>query len=97
MIGHLSDNVLIISDPPYNIDYKYLEFKDVMSESDYSGMFSHFVGKKCVFIHYPEDMIRYIIPAVGIPEKVVSWVYNSNIPRQHRMIAWFNCSPDTRT
>ena len=30
----------------------------------------------------------------AIPEKVVSWVYNSNTPRQHRDIAFFGVKPD---
>lgn len=29
-----------------------------------------------------------------VPEKVVSWVYNSNTPRQHRDIAYFKIKPD---
>lgn len=28
------------------------------------------------------------------PEKVISWVYNSNTGRQHRDIAFFNVKPD---
>ena len=31
---------------------------------------------------------------MGVPTKCVQWVYNSNMPRQHRTIAWFNCEPD---
>ena len=88
------DNCLIISDPPYNIGYKYLEYSDKMTEQGYLDMFKTFIGKKCVFIHYPEETIKYIIPAMGCPTKCVSWVYNSNTPREHRMISWYNCKPD---
>lgn len=88
------DNSLFITDPPYNIGYKYLEFNDKVSERQYADMFLLFTGKRCVFIHYPEEMIKYIIPAMGMPTEIVSWVYNSNLNRQHRMIAWFNCEPN---
>ena len=91
---NLPSDCLIISDPPYNIGYKYLEFNDKMDNSEYIDMFKKFKGMKCVFIHYPEDTIRFIIPALGSPTKCVSWVYNSNTTREHRMISWYNCLPD---
>ena len=31
---------------------------------------------------------------MGTPTKVVQWVYNSNMGKQHRSIAFFNCKPD---
>ena len=31
---------------------------------------------------------------MGVPTKVVQWVYNSNMGKQHRSIAFFNCKPD---
>lgn len=87
-------NSLIISDPPYNIKFNYPDYKDNMEKGEYIDMFRLFVGKPCVFIHYPEPMIEFICTALGVPKKTVSWVYNSNTNRQHRMIAWFNCKPD---
>ena len=30
------------------------------------------------------------------PKKIVSWVYNSNTPKQHRDIAFFGVTPDFR-
>lgn len=88
------DDSIVITDPPYNINYNYLEYKDNMNETEYSEMFGLLKNKRVITIHYPEDTIKYIIPQLGIPKQIVSWVYSSNIPRQHRMIAWFNCSPD---
>mgnify|MGYP003115671178 FL=1 len=85
---------LIITDPPYNIDYSYLEYKDKMTELEYYKLFKIFKDKRCVFIHYPEETIKYIVSALGVPNKVVSWIYNSNTKKQHRMISWFNCKPD---
>ena len=43
---------------------------------------------------YIEDIIKYVVPIMGTPEKVVQWVYNSNMRKQHRSIAFFNCNPD---
>jgi DNA modification methylase len=85
---------LIISDPPYNIGYSYLEYDDKMTEAEYSKLFETFKGKRCVFIHYPEETIKYIVSALGVPKKVVTWVYNTNTKKQHRMISWYNCEPD---
>jgi DNA modification methylase len=90
----LPANSLIISDPPYNIGFDYPEYGDVMSEEEYIEMFCLFQHLPCVFIHYPEEMIKYVCPAMGHPDEIVSWVYPSNLGRQHRMIAWFNCKPD---
>ena len=84
----------IIIDPPFNIGFKYDKHHDKMSEKDYIDMLSYFKGKKVVVIQYPEETMRYVIPALGIPDKVVSWVYNSNTRRNHRLISFFNCSPD---
>jgi DNA modification methylase len=41
-------------------------------------------------------MYKYAIKINQSPEKVVSWVYNSNTPRQHREIAFFGVKPDFR-
>jgi len=88
------ETTLIVTDPPYNVGWKYDSYKDNMSESDYLEMFSHFKGFKFVVIHYIEDIIKYIVPHMGVPDKVVQWVYNSNMGKQHRSIAFFNCKPD---
>ena len=88
------ENTLIITDPPYNVGWKYDTYKDKVSEEDYAQLFTHFRGFKLVVIHYIEDIIKYIVPSMSIPTKCVQWVYNSNMPRQHRSIAFFNCKPD---
>jgi DNA modification methylase len=54
----------------------------------------YFQGFRFVVIHYIEDIIKYIVPYMGVPTKVVQWVYNSNMGKQHRSIAFFNCKPD---
>ena len=88
------DNTLIIIDPPYNVGWKYDSYKDNLKEEDYLKLFKNFKGFKLVVIHYIEDIIKYIVPTMGVPKKVVQWVYNSNMGKQHRSIAFFNCKPD---
>lgn len=88
------ENTLIIIDPPYNVGWKYDTYKDNLSEEKYTELFTHFEGFKLVVIHYIEDIIKYVVPTMSVPEKVVQWVYNSNMRKQHRSIAFFNCKPD---
>jgi len=94
LIDLLPGNSLIISDPPYNIGFEYPEYGDRMTDEEYTEMFSKYSHLPCVFINYPEEMIKYICKALGTPNEIVTWCYGSNIGRQHRMIAWFNCKPD---
>lgn len=88
------ENSLIIIDPPYNVGWKYDAYNDKVSENDYLKLFENFKGFKLVIIHYIEDIIKYVVPSMGVPTKCVQWVYNSNMGKQHRTIAWFNCKPD---
>ena len=88
------ENTLIITDPPYNVGWKYDTYKDSLSEEEYANLFMYFQGYKFVVIHYIEDIIKYIVPYMGVPTKVVQWVYNSHLAKQHRSIAFFNCKPD---
>ena len=88
------NNTLIITDPPYNVGWSYDTYKDKVSNEDYAELFTHFKGFKFVVIHYIQDIIKYVVPSLGVPTKVIQWVYNSNMRRQHRSIAFFNCKPD---
>ena len=88
------DKTLFITDPPYNVGWKYDTYKDKVSEDDYGDLFTYFQGYRFVVIHYIEDIIKYIVPYMGTPTKVVQWVYNSNMGKQHRSIAFFNCKPN---
>ena len=88
------ENTLIITDPPYNVGWNYDSYKDNLADEEYTNLFKPFKGFKLVVIHYIEDIIKYIVPTMGIPTKVVQWVYNSNMRKQHRSIAFFNCKPD---
>ena len=88
------NKTLIITDPPYNVGWSYNTYKDKLADDDYTNMFKLFKGFRFVVIHYIEDIIKYIVPNLGVPNKVVQWVYNSNMRKQHRSIAFFNCNPD---
>lgn len=85
----------IISDPPYNINYKYPDYNDTMGDEDYINMINTMEGQKSVIIHYPEAICNYICEALGPVNKMVSWCYNNNgSPKAHRTLAFFNCYPD---
>jgi site-specific DNA-methyltransferase (adenine-specific) len=86
---------IILTDPPYNIGFKgYDEYSDNLSEEQYTDMLSELRGKRAVLIQYPEETMRYLVPALGIPQEVMVWCYNSNIPRQSRLISFYNIIPD---
>lgn len=89
------DNVILVSDPPFNIGYHYHTYKDKLKEEEYYDfLISVFSNYKHVMIHYPESLYKYSLKLKVAPEKVISWVYNSNNHRQHRDIAYFGLTPD---
>lgn len=86
----------IVTDPPFNVGYHYNTYKDKMSEEKYyewlCGLFKP--SSPFVIIHYPECLYKISYQVGAFPNRVVSWVYNSNTQRQHRDIAFFNVKPD---
>lgn len=87
-------NIIIVTDPPFNIGYHYNEYKDRMNESDYYKWLKDIFRHPFVCIHYPESLYRLALEINKIPQKVVSWVYNSNTAKQHRDIAFFDVKPN---
>ena len=89
------DKILII-DPPFNIGYHYSTYKDNKKDKEYLDWICSIVAKfdKFVLIHYPEKIFDIAINMGKSPIKTVSWVYNSNTAKQHRMIAFFGFKPD---
>ena len=85
---------LVATDPPYNIGFKYNEYKDVMEDDDYINMLSELQKFPTAIIHYPEEMMKYVVPALGIPDEVCAWCYNSNLPRQFRLINFYDVKVD---
>lgn len=96
LMNDIQDNSVIVTDPPFNIGYKYSSYKDRMAEDDYYDMLKKIVRftNKAVIIHYPEQLHKLSIELGYAPEKVVSWVYNSNTGKQHRDIAFYGVKPD---
>ena len=87
-------NPIIVTDPPFNIEYHYNLYDDNMGEDDYYGWLARcFADYPLAIIHYPEKLHRLSFEMKRFPNKIVSWVYNSNNPRQHRDIAFWGVKP----
>lgn len=84
----------IITDPPYNVKYKYIDYNDSLSSNEYINVLTNLQPYKSIIIHYLEAFCGDVGEALGVPRKIVPWCYNSNLPRQCRGIAWYGCSPD---
>jgi len=88
-------NSIIVTDPPFNIGYHYGQYRDNMPENEYLDMLKNICyGRPSVIIHYPETIYKLALKINTVPERVATWVYNSNTPKQHRDIAFFNVTPD---
>ena len=93
----LYKKILIVTDPPFNIKYKYSTYTDDMPEDEYYKFLGEVLthnGFPFVVIHYPEQLYKLAFQIGYLPERVVSWVYNSNTAKQHRDIAFFGVKPD---
>jgi len=84
---------IMISDPPYNQNYHYANYKDNLSDFKYRALLGVF-RKPCVVIGYPEMIINVLTPMLGGVDEIVCWVYPSNTAKQSRLIAWYGCKPD---
>lgn len=99
LLKDIPEKSIFVSDPPFNIGYKYNTYKDRMKEDEYFRWLSEIFGggkKPCVIVHYPESLYRFSQEIGVIPSRVISWVYNSNTGRQHRDIAFFGIIPDMK-
>lgn len=85
---------MVITDPPYNIGFNYNQYEDNMSDETYIDMISKLQDYPLAIIHYPEETMKYFVPALGVPDEVITWCYNSNLPKQSRLINFYNCKPD---
>ena len=85
---------LVATDPPYNIGFKYNSYEDKMQDEDYIEMLAMFKDMPVAMIHYPEETMKYIVPALGVPSEVCAWCYNSNLPKQFRLVNFFNVDVD---
>jgi len=85
---------LVLTDPPYNINFNYFEYEDNLSDDDYIKLIACFQNMPLAIIHYPEETMRYFVPALGVPDEVIVWCYNSNLPKQSRLINFYNLVPN---
>jgi DNA modification methylase len=88
-------NAIIVSDPPFNIGYHYDNYDDNMIEDAYYEWIGN-IFSLCpsAIVHYPESLYKLAFQMGKFPERVVSWVYNSNTAKQHRDIAFFGVKPN---
>lgn len=83
------------SDPPYNISMKYDSYKDNITEEDYIHLLSYLREfPVAAIILYPEDTMKYLVPALGVPNAVSAWCYNSQLPRRFRLVNYYGMKPD---
>ena len=91
------DNKCIVTDPPFNIGYRYNSYKDNLGESEYYQMLKEVLTQldsPFVVVHYAENIVRLSMELGEVPTRIVSWIYNSNTARQHRCIAFYRVKPD---
>lgn len=86
---------IIVTDPPFNINYHYNSYKDNLNEDEYlEGLCNLLELCPSVIVHYPETLYKIAFQLEKFPERVISWVYNSNTAKQHRDIAFFDVKPN---
>lgn len=87
---------LVVTDPPYNIGFRYGAYSDKMADADFVAMLARLreVAPVLAVIMYPEETARYVTPALGVPDAVMAWCYNGNIPRRFRLVSIFGGKPD---
>lgn len=91
----IEEDFIVVTDPPYNIGYEYNEYHDDLPKKEYIEMIGKLKGQKTAIIHYPEETMEYFVPALGVPDEVNVWAYNSNLPNRHsRLINYYDLKPD---
>lgn len=88
-------DILMITDPPYNINFSgYKYYADNMPDPEYIDMMRMFTGLPSAIIQYPEEMMSLVYPALGKPDEVLCWCYNTNIGKAFRLINIYNAQPN---
>lgn len=94
-LSNIDEEFTIITDPPYNIGFKYNSYADNLPDEEYIALIAELKNHKLAIIHYPEETMKYFVPSLGVPDEVNIWAYNSNLPgRQSRLINYYNLTPD---
>ena len=95
VIDEIPENAIVVSDPPYNIGFKYDQYKDALPDDEYIEMLRELQKfSRVVLCHYPVETMKYIVPALGVPDHVGAWCYSANIPNRFRLISYYGCKPD---
>lgn len=82
---------LIITDPPYNQNYKYNTYKDNLPTSEYIELLGN-LPLPAVIIHYPEETINILPKAFKTNvSDIITWFYNTNTYKQSRLISFWGC------
>lgn len=94
-IKSIKDDYIIVTDPPFNIGFNYSSYNDNVLEDDFYTNLSELIrDKEAVVIMYPELLHKLTLKLGYAPTKIISWVYNSHLPREHRDICFYNIKPD---
>ena len=92
---YINKNTIIVTDPPFNIGYHYKGYNDNKDDIEYLSIISNILKKApTVLVHYTEDIVKISVYTDIVPNRIISWVYNSNTRRQHRDIAFYGIDPD---
>ena len=92
---YINKNTIIVTDPPFNIGYHYKGYNDNKDDIEYLSIINNILKKApTVLVHYPEDIVKISVYTDIVPNRIISWVYNSNTRRQHRDIAFYGIDPD---
>ena len=95
VVKDIPADVLVVTDPPYNIGFKYDEYKDAMPDDDYIEMLCELQKfGRVVVTHYPVETMRWVVPALGVPDAVAAWCYSANIPNRFRLVSFYGVKPD---
>ena len=95
VLPHIEEEVIIVTDPPYNIGFKYNSYQDNLPYDEYYGMMSRLIRNyPCVIICYHEILHELTRYSSITPDKIMEWVYPSNMAKQHRGIAYYHVQPD---
>ncbi len=92
----LEPSNIVVTDPPYNIGFgRYESYTDRLQDSEYTTLLTGLLRFESIAISdYPEEMMRFVVPALGPPLHVGAWCYHANQPRRFRLVNYYGHKPD---
>jgi site-specific DNA-adenine methylase len=95
VLDDIQEDIIIITDPPYNIGFKYNKYQDNLPHSEYYQMLTQLIQKYPTVLILYNEILHELTKHSGItPTKIMQWIYPSNTMKQHRCIAYYNVTPD---